>query len=100
MVADEVLADRLPEEISREILKYYLPRGNTKNADIATSSGYRQNLKRDALRPQPSAAIPSQPPGSSASDALGGRTRRRRRHNKRKTRKSKKYNKRRPTKRR
>jgi hypothetical protein len=96
MVADEVFASRhkntrgskpLPEEISREILEY-LPMGNIKNADIATSSGYRQSLKREALRPLPSAS------GLTASDALGGRTRRRRRNNKRnnkrKTRKTKK----------
>jgi len=100
--ADEVAASRhknkrgskpLPEEISREILEY-LPMGNIKNADIATSSGYRQSLKREALRPLPSAS------GETAADALGGRTRRRRRHGKRKTRKSRKGRKRRHTKKR
>ena len=115
--ADEVAASRhnkppgskpLPEEISREILEY-LPIGNIKNADIATTSGYRQSLKREALRPQPQAVPAPLPPqgmqpvnpgsrgikrtasDAGLDDARGGKTRRRRnKRNARKSRKSKK----------
>jgi len=109
MAADEVFTSsngklpHLPREITKNILEH-LDMGNKRNVDIATDSGYRQGIKRDAVlrnRKQATAAIPAppqgtaeiappRPPGSSAADALGGRTRRRRRHGKRKTRKTRK----------
>jgi surface protein len=83
----------IPRDAAAHIFKF-LPIGNEQNALIAAESGERQNIKRaDVLSKR------IKPIGETASDALGGRTRRKR-HGKRKSKKSRKGRKRRYSKRR
>ena len=90
--ADILTSKNLPKELTREVFKYGYGDeiGDKKNIDIAAETGYNRSIKRDDVRKN------RKPSGETASDAVGGRTRRRR-HNKRKSRKSRKrrYSKRR-----